>query len=72
MPNINLFISDEDYAFLWELADENNIPPMEFAEQLITDKLTKLWNEARYIESLQQELDVAAEFTEKSVEEALA
>jgi hypothetical protein len=72
MPDISLFVSDEEYAFLWELADENNVSPTTFTEQLITHKLTELWNEARYIESLQQELDVTAEFTEKSVEEALA
>jgi hypothetical protein len=72
MPFIDVYISNEDYDFLWNLANENSIPHTEFAKQLLASKLTDLRDEIQYIEELQQELDVAAEFMEKSVEEVLS
>ena len=45
---------------------------MAFAEQLVASKLRDIRDEIRYTEETQQELDVAAEFMEKSVEEALS
>ena len=45
---------------------------MAFTERLVASKLAEIRDEIGYIESLQQELDVAAEFMEKSVEEALS
>jgi hypothetical protein len=72
MPAISVCVTNDDWDFLCLLADENKIPPTNFAEQLLVSRLTEIRDEIQYIEELQQELDVAAEFMEKSVEEALS
>ena len=72
MPNRILYVADKEWSFLCELAKENNTQPEQFAEQLLADKIAELQDEIRYADELQHELDVAAEFIEKSVEEALS
>ena len=72
MPTRILYVSSEKWSFLCELAAENNTQPEQFAEQLLASKIADLQDEVRYANELQHELDVAAEFMEKSVEEALS
>jgi hypothetical protein len=72
MPAINVYVTNEDWNFLCQLAAENHSLPMAFTEQLVASKLAEIRDDIRYIEEFQQELDVAAEFMEKSVEEALS
>jgi hypothetical protein len=72
MPAISFYVTNDDWNFLCQLAAENHSLPAAFTEQLVASKLAEIRDEIGYIESLQQELDVAAEFMEKSVEEALS
>ena len=72
MPNRILYVADKEWAFLCELATENNTQPEQFAELLLSCKIAELQDEIRYANEIQHELDVAAEFVEKSVEEALS
>jgi hypothetical protein len=72
MPAINVYVTNEDWNFLCQLAAENHSLPMAFTEQLVASKLAEIRDDIRYVEEFQQELDVAAEFMEKSVEEALS
>ena len=72
MPALRLYVTNDDWNLLCQLAAENHSLPLAFAEQLVASKLRDIRDEIRYIEELQQELDVAAEFMEKSVEEALS
>ena len=74
LPEINQLtgISEEDWHFLCELAAENNTTPATFAAQIIASELAQYRDEIRYVEEVQQELDVLAECFEKSVEEALS
>ena len=72
MPTRILYVADEEWSFLCELAAENNTQPEQFAELLLGCKIAELQDEVRYANELQHELDVAAEFMEKSVEEALS
>jgi hypothetical protein len=72
MPAISVYLTNEDWNFLCQIAAENHSLPMAFTERLVASKLAEIRDEIGYIESLQQELDVAAEFMEKSVEEALS
>lgn len=66
------YLSTEDWDFLCNIAAENNTPVAEFAEKLITDKITQLRDEVQYIEEMQRQFDAHAEHQEKSVEEALS
>lgn len=74
LPEINQLvgISEEDWHFLCEIAAENNTPPATFAAQILASELAEYRDEIRYIEDMQQELDVLSEHQEKSVEEALS
>ena len=72
MPTCILYVADEEWSFLCELAAENNTQPEQFAGLLLLCRITELQDEIRYANELQHELDVAAEFMEKSVEEALS
>jgi hypothetical protein len=72
MPAISVYVTNDDWNLLCQLAAENHSLPMAFAEQLVASKLRDIRDEIRYAEETQQELDVAAEFMEKSVEEALS
>lgn len=72
MPAINVYVTNEDWNFLCQLAAENHSLPMAFTEQLVAKALAELRDEIKYLEEFQQELDVTAEFMEKSVEEALS
>ena len=72
MPNRILYVADKEWSFLCELAAENNTQPEQFAELLLGCKIAELQDEVRYANELQQELDVAAEYMEKSVEESLS
>ena len=72
MPAISVYLTSDDWNFLCQLAAENHSLPLAFTEQLVASKLAEIRDEVRYIDELQQELDVAAEFMEKSVEEALS
>jgi hypothetical protein len=72
MPALSVYVTNDDWNLLCQLAAENHSLPLAFAEQLVASKLRDIRDEIRYIEELQQELDVAAEFMEKSVEEALS
>jgi hypothetical protein len=72
MPAISVYVTNDDWNFLCQLAAENHSLPTAFTEQLVASKLRDMRDEIQYIEELQQELDVAAEFMEKSVEEALS
>jgi len=66
------YLSTRDWDFLCDVAAENNTLVAEFAEKLLTDKITQLRDEVQYIEEMQRQFDVHAERQEKSVEEALA
>jgi len=72
MPAISVYLTNEDWNFLCQIAAENHSLPMAFTEQLVASKLRDMRDEIQYIEEIQQELDAAAEFMEKSVEEALS
>ena len=72
MPAISVYVTNDDWNFLCQLAAENHSLPMAFAEQLVASKLRDIRDEIRYAEETQQELDTLAEFMEKSVEEALS
>ena len=72
MPNRILYVADKEWSFLCELAAENNTQPEQFAELLLGCKIVELQDKIRYADEMQHELDVAAEFMEKSVEEALS
>ena len=72
MPVISVYVTNDDWNLLYQVAAENQSLPMAFAEQLVASKLRDIRDEIRYTEETQQELDVAAEFMEKSVEEALS
>lgn len=72
MPNRILYVADKEWSFLCELAAENNSQPEQFAELLLGCKIAELQDEIRYADEIQHKLDVAAEFMEKSVEEALS
>jgi len=72
MPAITVYVTNEDWNFLCQIAAENHSLPMAFTEQLVASKLAEIRDDIRYVEEFQQELDVAAEFMEKSVEEALS
>lgn len=74
LPGINKLtgISKEDWNFLCEVAAENKVSPEIFAAQIVAAELAEIRHEIRYIEAIQQELDVLAERQEKSVEEALS
>jgi len=72
MPAINVYVTNDDWNFLCQLAAENHSLPMAFTEQLVASKLRDIRDEIRYAEETQQELDTLAEFMEKSVEEALS
>ena len=65
-------LSKEDWIFLCELAAENNLAIVSYGDKLLAEKLAEIRDEIRYADELQHELDVAAEFMEKSVEEALS
>jgi hypothetical protein len=68
MPAISVYLTNEDWNFLCQIAAENHSLPMAFTEQLVASKLRDIRDEIRYVE----ELDTLAEFMEKSVEEALS
>ena len=72
MPAISVYVTNEDWNFLCQLAAENHSLPMAFTEQLVANELAELRDEIKYLEEFQQELDAAAEIMEKSVEEALS
>ena len=72
MPAISVYVTNEDWNFLCQLAAENHSLPMAFTEQLVAKELAELRDEIKYLEEFQQELDAVAEFMEKSVEEALS
>ena len=72
MPVISVYVTNDDWNLLYQVAAENQSLPRAFAEQLVASKLRDIRDEIRYTEETQQELDVAAEFMEKSVEEALS
>ena len=72
MPVISVYVTNEDWNFLCQLAAENHSLPMAFTEQLVANELAELRDEIKYLEEFQQELDAAAEIMEKSVEEALS
>tara|TARA_R110002126_G_scaffold19202_5_gene72297 strand:- start:329 stop:547 length:219 start_codon:yes stop_codon:yes gene_type:complete len=72
MPAISVYVTNEDWNFLCQLAAENHSLPMAFTEQLVANELAELRDEIKYLEEFQQELDSVAEIMEKSVEEALS
>jgi hypothetical protein len=72
MPAISVYVTNEDWNFLCQLAAENHSLPIAFTEQLVANKLAEIRDDIRYIEEFQQELDAVAEFMEKSVEEAFS
>ena len=65
-------LSKEDWTLLCELAAENKLAVVSYGDKLLAEKLREIRDEIRYADELQHELDVAAEFMEKSVEEALS
>jgi hypothetical protein len=72
MPALSVYVTNDDWNLLCQLAAENHSLPLAFAEQLVASKLRDIRDEIRYTEETQQELDALAEFMEKSVEEALS
>jgi hypothetical protein len=72
MPAISVYVTNEDWNFLCQLAAENHSLPMAFTEQLVANELAELRDEIKYLEEFQQELDAVAEIMEKSIEEALS
>jgi hypothetical protein len=72
MPALSVYVTNDDWNLLCQLAAENHSLPLAFAEQLVASKLRDIRDEIRYTEETQQELDTLAEFMEKFVEEALS
>ena len=70
MPAIRVYVTNDDWNLLCQIAAENHSLPLAFAEQLVASKLRDIRDEIRYTEETQQ--DTLAEFMEKSVEEAFS
>ena len=63
-------LTDPDYDFLCQLAQENGVEPSTFAKQILVQRLDDYRDEIRYTQIQEQE-DLAAEIAEKIVEEQL-
>ena len=50
-------LSQEDWDFLVELAEENNTPPGTFAGQILSAELARYRDEIAYAEEVRQEID---------------
>ena len=50
-------LREEDWAFLCELAEENDTSPIKFAFQMIASELARYRDEIAYAEEVQQEIN---------------